>query len=495
MEPCLSVVVPCYNEVGTVEALLARVLAAPATHEVIVVDDGSTDGTRRVLATVSDPRVRVFEQPFNMGKGAALRRGFAEATAPYVIVQDADLEYDPADWPALLAPLLDGRADVVYGSRFLTSGAHRVLYYWHSIGNRLLTTASNMMTNLNLSDMETCYKAFRREVIQSIDIEEDRFGFEPEITAKLARRGARIYEIGISYSGRTYADGKKIGWADGARAMYCIGRYSALGERVLEATRRRRAPLGFAEADDELAGVLHSLEDAHNYADWIGELIEPHLGEKVIEIGAGAGTLTERIARRAHVVATDPSPRLVERLRTRFADHAAVSVDQGALDEIADRHAGDTYVLVNVLEHIEQDAESLRLLRDRLPANGRVILFVPAFEALYSRFDARVGHHRRYSRRSLTMTLAAAGLAPVELRYVNSLGAPAWLVFARLLGGVPTARGPALAYDRLAVPALRRLEQRRPPAFGQSLFCVARPVPPASPPGPDVPRRRPDAAG
>ena len=229
MEPCLSVVVPCYNEAAAILTLLERVLAAPATREVLVVDDGSTDGTRELLAGVHDPRVRVFLQPHNMGKGAALRRGFEEATSPYVIVQDADLEYDPADYPAVLRPLLDGRADVVFGSRFVSGGPHRVLYYWHSVGNRLLTTLSNMFTHLNLTDMETCYKAFRREVIQSIDLREDRFGFEPEVTAKLARGGWRIYEVGISYNGRTYDEGKKIGWADGCRAVYCIVRYSTTG--------------------------------------------------------------------------------------------------------------------------------------------------------------------------------------------------------------------------------------------------------------------------
>jgi glycosyltransferase involved in cell wall biosynthesis len=243
---CLSVVVPCFNEVASITTVLERVLAAPATREVIVVDDGSTDGTREVLAGLSDPRVRVLLQPTNQGKGAALRRGFAEASADYVIVQDADLEYDPAEFPLLLEPLVDGRADVVYGSRFASGGPHRVLYYWHSVGNHLLTTLSNMLTNLNLTDMETCYKAFRREVIQGLDLREDRFGFEPEVTARIARGGYRVYEVGISYDGRTYADGKKIGWADGFRALYCIARYSGLGERAwaqVAPRRRGQAPL------------------------------------------------------------------------------------------------------------------------------------------------------------------------------------------------------------------------------------------------------------
>ena len=230
--PCLTVVVPCFNEEATVLRLLDRVLASPWVAEVVVVDDGSTDGTRDLLGSVDDPRVRVLFQDENLGKGAAIRRGFSEATAEYVIVQDADLEYDPAEYPWLLEPLIDGRADVVYGSRFMGGRPHRVLYFWHSVGNRLLTLTSNAFTNVNLTDMETCYKAFRREVIQSIHLVEDRFGIEPEITAKVAHGGWRMYEVGISYSGRTFAEGKKINWRDGAWALRCIVRYSPIGERL-----------------------------------------------------------------------------------------------------------------------------------------------------------------------------------------------------------------------------------------------------------------------
>lgn len=232
IEPCLSVVMPCYNEAGTIETVAKSVLESPYTAELIIVDDGSSDGTLTIAtALAEDPRVRVFDQGHNQGKGAALRRGFAEASALFVIVQDADLEYDPCEFGVMLQPLLADRADVVYGSRFHSSEPHRVLYYWHSVGNRLLTLVSNMFTNLNLSDMETCYKAFRREVIQSIVIDEDRFGFEPEVTGKLAAGDWRIYEVGISYSGRTYAEGKKIGWKDGVRAMYCIVKYSPAVQR------------------------------------------------------------------------------------------------------------------------------------------------------------------------------------------------------------------------------------------------------------------------
>lgn len=232
--PCLSVVVPCFNEASTLKAVIDRVLLSPFTAEVIIVDDGSTDGTTQIAKDLAAEHSRVcaLEQGVNQGKGAALRRGFSEASGPFVIVQDADLEYNPEDFGVVLEPLLEGRADVVYGSRFLAGRPHRVLYYWHSLGNNLLTTISNMFTNVNLTDMETCYKAFRIEVLRSFAIEEDRFGFEPEITAKVAKGGWRMYEVGISYSGRTYAEGKKIGWRDGVRAFYCIVRYSRLADRV-----------------------------------------------------------------------------------------------------------------------------------------------------------------------------------------------------------------------------------------------------------------------
>ncbi len=224
----VSIVIPCYNEVATIKQLINLVKGAPLTNpEIIVVDDCSTDGTRELLRNELENEVsRVLYHEKNLGKGAALRTGFKEVTGDVVIVQDADLEYDPQEYPRLLDPIIKGRADVVYGSRFAGGQPHRVVYFWHMVGNRVLTLLSNMLTNLNLTDMETCFKVFKREVLERITIEENRFGFEPEITAKVARLDCVIYEVGISYFGRTYADGKKIGWRDGFRALYAILKYN-----------------------------------------------------------------------------------------------------------------------------------------------------------------------------------------------------------------------------------------------------------------------------
>jgi glycosyltransferase involved in cell wall biosynthesis len=225
VSPQLSVVMPCYNESATVGEIVKRVLASPHTAELVIVDDGSTDGTRDLLAAYDDERVRVVLQPHNKGKGAAIRRGFQEASAEFVIVQDADLEYDPVDYDLVLEPLYAGLADVVYGSRFQSGRPRRVLYFWHSVANRMLTLLSNMFTDLNLTDMETCFKAFRTDVVKGLDLKEDRFGIEPEITAKVAAGGWRVWEVGISYSGRTYAEGKKVNWRDGVAAVRCILKY------------------------------------------------------------------------------------------------------------------------------------------------------------------------------------------------------------------------------------------------------------------------------
>ncbi len=225
---CLGVVIPVYNEEKTLHIIVGKVLARPEVAELVMVNDCSTDGTWQTMQDLakSDDRIRIFTHEVNQGKGAALRTGFQHVESDIVIIQDADLEYDPDEYPKLLIPILSGRADVVFGSRFLGSGMHRVLYYWHSVGNQFLTLMSNMFTNLNLTDMETCYKVFRRETLKKITIQENRFGFEPEITAKVARLRIPVYEVSISYYGRTYEEGKKIGWRDGVRAVICILKYN-----------------------------------------------------------------------------------------------------------------------------------------------------------------------------------------------------------------------------------------------------------------------------
>lgn len=479
--PCLAVVMPCFNEVATVKSVVERVLASPYVAEVIAVDDGSTDGTGEVLDGIGDPRLRVIHQQLNLGKGSALRRAFPEVQADFVIIQDADVEYDPAEYGAVLEPLLNGQADVVFGSRF-HGRPHRVLYFWHSLASKGLTLVSNAFTDLNLTDMATGCKAFRREVIRSMELEQDRFGIEPELTAKVAGGGWRIFEVGISYEGRTYEHGKKVRPVDGLRTLACIFRYSSLGRKVA----KPRDVIGseglvdFDEADDELSGTLDSLDDAVNYADWIVDLMRPHLGGEIVEIGAGHGTMSDRLRRIGRLTISEPSPRAGALLADRFADTDDVQVviaDASAVMAQGADDAGtpfDAAVMINVLEHIPDHVGVLRDIRHGLRRGGTLAVYVPAHEVLYSEFDHRIGHQRRYRRSTLAHALSVAGFEIVDLRYVNLPGWFAWMLVARLLRQQPTRPSTTKVYDQYVVPVLRRIEGRHPAVFGQSLLAIAR---------------------
>jgi glycosyltransferase involved in cell wall biosynthesis len=469
LPPALSVIVPVYNEAGTVRTLLAQVMAVPMSKEIILVDDGSTDGTRAVLEEVraatpdtADNRLLVLFHDRNQGKGAAVRTALPHVTGTIALIQDADLEYDPAEYPRLIQPILDGHADVVFGSRF-TGSPRRVLMFWHTVANRFLTLLSNMCTNMNLTDMETCYKVFRAEILKRIPIRSDRFGLEPELTAKVAALRCRVYEVPISYHGRQYSEGKKIGWKDGVAAVWTILRFAV------------RHDVG---REDEGFTTLGRVEALKRYNAFLWDLIRPYVGRRILEVGSGTGVMTRYLATRERVVATDIDPDYIELLRRTYADNPKVEVralDLGRLAEDGLPPASfDTVVCANVLEHIEDDAAALGALRNLLAPGGRVVLIVPALRPLYGTIDKAIGHYRRYVRDEIAHKLAAAGLAVEHVSYFNLLGVPGWFLNARLLGRRTVPGVQARLNDRL-VPLLR-LERRFGPPIGMSLLAVGRVV-------------------
>jgi glycosyltransferase involved in cell wall biosynthesis len=460
----LSVVMPVYNESKTIREIVRRVLEVPIDKELLIVDDGSTDGTREILRELDGKDgVRVFLQPVNQGKGAAVSVGFQNAEGDVVVVQDADLEYDPNEYPKLLAPIADGHADVVYGSRFLGGGARRVLYFWHTVGNRFLTLASNMFTNLNLTDMETCYKVFRREVVQSMRIESRRFGIEPEITAKVARRGYRIFEVPISYYGRTYEEGKKIGWRDAVSALWTIVKHS------------------MREAEDpENVGhvTLARMGKLDGYNRWLADRFRGALGPRVLEIGAGFGNMTRQLFHRELVVASDLDPVALEYLRGAFRDEPEVRVASYRFPLNQEQRAEirafgiDTVVCLNVLEHIEDDAATLADFFALLPSGGRVVLIVPALARLYGTLDQNLHHFRRYEKDELTEKLGAAGFVVEDCRFLNRPGIVGWYLNGKILRRKVLPSGQLAAF-RLILPLLRR-EEANPPKIGMSLLAIGR---------------------
>ena len=460
-DPQLSVIIPLYNERSTVRELLKRVLAQPMTKEIIVVDDRSTDGCTDLVAEIAqrEPAIRLIRQETNQGKGAAVRRGIAEARGEIVIIQDADLEYDPRDYTKLIEPILDGNADVVFGSRF-EGHPRRVMMYWHTVGNRFLTWLSNITTNLNLTDMETGYKAFRREIIQSIRLRSQRFGFEPEVTAKIAQRGYRIYEVPISYHGRDYWEGKKIGWKDGVNAVWTIFKYGL-----------------FVRGDSEAGGyvTLERMGKLSRYNDWIWQSIAPYVGNRVLEVGAGIGNMTRVLYGRDLIVATDLELPYLHILRNRFARNPTIKVER--LDLNSDEclalkhHEFDTVVCLNVLEHIEDHEGALQRLYDVLMPGGRLALFVPADQKLFGTMDTQVGHFRRYSREELQRLIEAAGFVTEKMTYQNIFGRFGWWLNGRVLKRAHLPRGQSRLFD-LPVPILRRIEPKNR-SKGLSLIAVA----------------------
>jgi len=460
--PQVSVIVPCYNERTTVGELLRRVIAVPVDKEIIVVDDCSTDGSFEIVSALASrqPSIRQIRQERNQGKGAALRRGFQEARGDIVLVQDADLEYDPREYPRLLQPILDGHADVVYGSRF-EGHPRRVMMYWHTLGNNFLTWLSNIVTNLNLTDMETGYKAFRREVIQSINLKSNRFGFEPEITAKIARRGYRVYEVPISYHGRDYWEGKKINWKDGFSAVWTIAKYGL-----------------FSKADSEPPGylTLERMGRLRRYNRWIWDTISPYVGNRVLEVGAGIGNMTRLLYGRDLIVASDYESTYLDILRNRFVNNHTISVEKIDLesDECLSlrQYEFDTVICLNVLEHIQNHGEALRRLYQMLQPGGRVVLFVPADQALFGTLDQTVGHFRRYSKQQLEEVIRGAGFDVEMSSYQNVFGRLGWYINGRLLRRRHMPAGQSRFFD-LLVPVLRRLEPKRP-RNGLSLVAIAR---------------------
>lgn len=478
----ISVAMPVHNERRTIREIIRRIKNVPREKEIIIVDDFSNDGTRRILNEYRcDPEIRIVFQPENRGKGAALQVAFALATKDVVIVQDADLEYSPDDYDILLRPIDAGLADVVYGSRFL-HGERRVLYFRHSIGNQVLTLLSNLFTDLNLTDMETCYKAFKREIIQNIQLVSPRFGFEPEITAKLAKLPCTIYEVPINYYGRSYDQGKKITWKDGVAALKHIVVFS-LSRKPFVKDRDALVKGLVNPPDPPDAGVLtlEVFEKALNYNRWIFSRLRDHVGQRVIEVGSGIGNIIAELVNHPSVeqiVATDHEAGHLDTIRDRFGTDRFLEtviwdVNQ-PVPKVLAGEAFDTVICSNVLEHVEDHRAALSSMRRLLKPEGKLLLLVPAQPALFCGIDQELGHFRRYRKSELGSLLTETGFEVESIVDHNFIGALGWFIRGKLLGRRTLSNGDIRRFDRL-VPVLRRVDPLLRPIFGGvSLIAICR---------------------
>jgi glycosyltransferase involved in cell wall biosynthesis/phospholipid N-methyltransferase len=458
MTPSLvSILIPLYNEEEFIDEVIARVLAAPLpsglTRELVIVDDGSTDDSVSIVETIAARHpgvIRLYRQPKNMGKGAAIRAAIDYAEGEYSLIQDADLEYNPEDYVNLLKPLVDGVADVVYGSRFSAAGHRRVLYYWHSVANHWLTTLCNVVSDLNLTDMETGYKAFRSSLLKTIPIRSNRFGIEPELTIKLAKRQVRMYEVPISYEGRTYEDGKKIGLKDAFQAIWVIFRYGITNDLYREPG----------------AEILDAFSVAPDFNRWMADTIRPYVGQRVLEIGSGMGNLTRQLAkRRERYVASDIDLEHLGRLRNRLQHRTKLEVAICDLSNPADfekfSNAMDTVICLNVLEHLEHDVHCMRNIYTALAPGGRAIILVPHGQNIYGQLDVVLGHFRRYSHDQLRGVMQEAGFEVETILNFNRISRPSWYVKGKLLKQSRIPRGQIKVFNSL-VWLWRRIDRFLP---------------------------------
>ena len=464
----LSILIPVYNERTVVEKSLALVLSAPLPEnmdrELVIVDDCSTDGTSAILdrLAAAEPRIRLFRQPVNQGKGAAVRRAIQEAAGDFCLIQDADMEYDPSEYPRLLRPLLDGRADAVFGSRYLAGEQSRVLPFWHSMINKFLTLVSNMFSNLNVTDMETCYKVFRTDLLKSIPIRSDRFGFEPEITMKVSKRQLRVYEVPISYHGRTYEEGKKIGWKDGAKALGVILYFWIIDDLYAETYGR---------------GLLNSLTGTPQYQSWITRILRPHLRDTVLEIGAGLGNWTGRLmGKKLLYVAAEKDPLYLHALRNRFLRTPNVTVCELDPEQPSDfqpwTRQFESALCVNLLETLEDPESLVSALATCLKPGGILTILVPQGKALFSSLDNGMGHKRRFDEPDLRRMLESRGFQVEHEYQINKIGTLSWWFFGKILHRKKMNRPGLKIWDK-TVWFWRRVDFLLP-WRGLSLILVAR---------------------